>query len=89
MERGSNSCINSISDSTIRVSIASQEACANVIIEENQMSEPKKCENFACSCIPEKGQSFCSAHCEGTKGATGVVCECGIPHAKATQRWFS
>jgi hypothetical protein len=59
-----------------------KDVCANVIIEENQMSESKKCENPACSCIPEKGQNFCSAHCEGTKGATEVVCECGHPSCK-------
>jgi hypothetical protein len=32
------------------------------------MPETKKCENSACSCIPDKGQNFCSTHCEGTKG---------------------
>jgi metallothionein len=43
------------------------------------MSEPKKCGNSACSCMPEKGQSFCSTHCEGTKGTTEIICECGTP----------
>ena len=46
------------------------------------MSEPKKCENSACSCIPEKGQNFCSPHCEGIKGTTEIICECGHPTCK-------
>ena len=46
------------------------------------MSEAKKCENSACSCIPEKGQNFCSTHCEGTKGTTEIICQCGHPSCK-------
>ena len=46
------------------------------------MSDTKKCENPACSCIPEKGQNFCSTHCEGTKGTTEIICECGHPSCK-------
>jgi hypothetical protein len=58
MERGHNSCINSTSDSKIRASIDHKDVCANVIIEENQVSESKKCENPACSCIPERDRTF-------------------------------
>ena len=53
------------------------------------MSEPKKCENPACSCIAEKGQNFCSAQCEGTKGRLELSVNAGIPHLEATQRGFS
>jgi hypothetical protein len=43
------------------------------------MSDPKKCENPACSCVPPKGENFCSPHCESTKGTTEIVCQCGHP----------
>lgn len=46
------------------------------------MSDSKKCENPACSCVTEKGQSFCSTHCEGTKDSTEIICECGHPACK-------
>lgn len=39
----------------------------------------EKCENPACSCPVNKGEKFCSAHCEGTKGTVEVVCQCGHP----------
>ncbi len=39
------------------------------------MSDPKKCENPACSCIAPKG----STDCEVTKGTTEIVCQCGHP----------
>jgi hypothetical protein len=32
------------------------------------MSNPQKCKGPACSCIPKNGESFCTPHCEGTKG---------------------
>jgi hypothetical protein len=43
------------------------------------MSDPKKCENPACSCIPQKGESFCSPRCEAAKGTTEIMCQCGHP----------
>jgi hypothetical protein len=43
------------------------------------MADTKKCENPACSCVPAKGDNFCSPHCEGTKGTTEIICECGHP----------
>jgi hypothetical protein len=44
------------------------------------MAETKKCGNPACSCVPDKGEEFCSAHCEATEGQTEVVCQCGHSH---------
>jgi hypothetical protein len=43
------------------------------------MSDPKKCSNPACSCVPQKGEDFCSTHCESTKGSIEIMCECGHP----------
>jgi metallothionein len=37
----------------------------------------EKCENPACSCTAPKGEDFCGAHCEGMKGKTEVICQCG------------
>jgi len=41
------------------------------------MSDAKKCPHPPCSCTLEKGQSYCSAYCEGAKGTTALICECG------------
>jgi hypothetical protein len=41
------------------------------------MTNEKKCANPACSCHPADGSKFCGAYCEGTKGATGISCQCG------------
>ncbi len=43
------------------------------------MSDTKKCDNPACNCVPAKGENFCSPHCEGTKGSTEIICQCGHP----------
>jgi hypothetical protein len=41
------------------------------------MADAKKCANPACTCIPEKKEKFCSAHCEALRGAVEVICKCG------------
>jgi hypothetical protein len=41
------------------------------------MADAKKCENPACSCLLPKGDSFFSPHCEGSKGTTEIICQCG------------
>lgn len=46
------------------------------------MSDQKKCGNPACSCVPPKGEKFCSAHCESVKGTTEVACQCGHPECQ-------
>jgi hypothetical protein len=46
------------------------------------MSDQKKCANPACSCVPADKEKFCSAHCEGLKGSTEVMCACGHPDCK-------
>jgi hypothetical protein len=47
---------------------------------EGVMSDAKKCANPVCSCVPEKGEKYCSAHCEGLGTQTEVVCKCGHGH---------
>jgi hypothetical protein len=46
------------------------------------MADQKKCGNPACSCVPPNKDKFCSAHCEGLKGSTEVMCACGHPDCK-------
>jgi len=41
------------------------------------MADQKKCANPACSCVPANNEKYCSAHCEGLKGSTEVMCTCG------------
>ena len=41
------------------------------------MTDVKKCGNPVCNCVPEKGEKFCSAHCEALKGSVEVLCRCG------------
>lgn len=43
------------------------------------MADTKKCANPACTCIPPRGEKFCSAHCEAVKGTPEVICQCGHP----------
>jgi metallothionein len=50
--------------------------------KESHMSDQKKCANPACSCVPANKEKFCSAHCEGLKGSTEVMCGCGHPGCK-------
>ena len=41
-------------------------------------TNPKKCANPVCTCIPADKSKYCSAHCEGTAGKTTIViCRCG------------
>ena len=59
------------------------ETCAEIVIlSGDQMADIKKCENPAFSCVPAEGQSFCSTHCEGTKGTTEIICQCGHPSCR-------
>ena len=41
------------------------------------MTDVKKCENPTCSCVPDKGEKYCSAHCEGLGKGTEIMCKCG------------
>ena len=41
------------------------------------MSDPKKCGNPACNCMPSEKEKFCSPHCEGMKQKTEILCGCG------------
>jgi hypothetical protein len=43
------------------------------------MSDPKKCANPACNCIPPEKEKFCSPHCEGMKQKTEILCGCCHP----------
>ena len=47
------------------------------------MSDLRKCGNPTCSCIPANGEEFCSTHCEGIKGTTEIMCQCGHPGCRA------
>jgi hypothetical protein len=40
------------------------------------MDEFKKCEHKLCSCIPPKGEKYCSTICEDSKDMTTLKCEC-------------
>ena len=44
------------------------------------MSEVKKCDNPACSCVPPDKEKFCSAHCESLDNKVEVMCHCGHNH---------
>ena len=44
------------------------------------MADAKKCANPACTCVPEKGEKYCSAHCEGLHKQVEIVCKCGHEH---------
>jgi hypothetical protein len=41
------------------------------------MAETKKCGNPPCDCVPNDGEKYCSAYCEGAGEGTDVVCHCG------------
>src|ERR1700677_2221452 len=44
------------------------------------MTETKKCDNPACSCVPPDNEKYCSAHCEAMGSTIEVVCLCGDGH---------
>ena len=39
--------------------------------------EGKTCANAPCSCPAEKGEKFCSVHCQSTGNTTQIDCDCG------------
>jgi hypothetical protein len=40
--------------------------------------EGKVCANPPCTCsITEKGEKYCSVHCQSTANATQIDCDCG------------
>jgi hypothetical protein len=47
----------------------------------------KRCGNPACTCVSEKKDKFCSAHCEALQGAVETICQCGHSscHSTATK----
>jgi hypothetical protein len=44
------------------------------------MATEKKCANPVCSCVPAKGEKYCSAYCEGLHNKVVVMCHCGHDH---------
>jgi hypothetical protein len=40
-------------------------------------SNPKKCANLACSCLPPEKKKYCSDHCEKIGNRMEVICLCG------------
>ena len=41
------------------------------------MSETKKCDHAACSCMARDGSKYCSQICEDAKSMTEIACKCG------------
>jgi hypothetical protein len=41
------------------------------------MTNPKKCGNLACTCVPAGNAKYCSPHCEGIGKKMEIVCLCG------------
>ncbi len=40
----------------------------------------KKCAHPACSCIPEKGEKYCSSYCKDAgSDDVEISCDCGHP----------
>lgn len=43
----------------------------------------KECANPPCTCpITEKGEKFCSVHCQSTENSIQIDCDCGHPGCK-------
>ncbi len=38
--------------------------------------EERKCKNPPCTCVPEVGQKYCSASCEGAGNTIELDCDC-------------
>lgn len=43
----------------------------------------EKCAHPMCTCVPAKGQKFCSTYCEEAKDVTTLECECNHPGCAA------
>ena len=39
----------------------------------------KVCANPPCSCTVEKGEKYCSVHCQSTGNTVQIDCDCGHP----------
>ena len=37
------------------------------------------CKNPPCTCPDEKGEKFCSVHCQSTGNTVQIDCDCGHP----------
>ena len=35
------------------------------------------CKNPPCSCAVDKGEKYCSVHCQSTENTTQIDCDCG------------
>jgi hypothetical protein len=35
------------------------------------------CKNPPCTCLVEKGEKYCSVHCDSTSGSIQIDCDCG------------
>jgi len=40
-------------------------------------SNPKKCANASCTCLPPEKKKYCSDHCEKIGNRMEVICLCG------------
>ena len=42
----------------------------------------KVCANPPCSCVVEKGEKYCSVHCQSTEHTVQIDCDCGHADCK-------
>ena len=49
---------------------------------DERRDEGKTCANAPCTCPVEKGEKYCSVHCQSTGNTTQIDCDCGHPDCK-------
>ena len=47
--------------------------------DETKRGDANTCKNPPCTCPVEKGEKFCSVHCQGTGNTVQIDCDCGHP----------
>lgn len=43
------------------------------------MADENTCKNPSCTCVPQPGDKYCSASCEGAGDTIEIDCDCGHP----------
>ncbi len=43
----------------------------------DEVTPAKKCKNTPCACQVEKGEQYCSVHCQSVENTIQMDCDCG------------
>jgi hypothetical protein len=50
---------------------------ADETVRDSNDRDANTCKNAPCTCPVDKGEKYCSVHCDSTAGHTQIDCDCG------------